>query len=256
MSITIQTVQTVWIDANPSFKRFHQRLLRCLTRLEAIACWEYQQELDEPCSLDIALSLLHDYLKNLSRPVNLIGHGTGGLLGLLYARKYPHRVKSLTLLGVGYHPAVDWQAHYYASRKLLPCSQNLVLAQMVQKLFGYQNRYNTKGLIKILQQDLKTSPSPHSLYQQVSLPTGGVIAPMMVCGGEHDSIIDFNSLSGWLSYFREYDVIWECPQGCHFFHFFFPDKTSRQIIKFWDSLAKLNVSSQTKVRKETCEQLS
>ncbi|MGV2829741.1 alpha/beta fold hydrolase [Myxosarcina sp. GI1(2024)] len=249
------TIQTVWIDANSSFKRFHQRLLHYLSRYEAIACWEYQQHQDEACSLEIALTLLHDYLKSLPRSVNLIGHGTGGLLGLLYARKYPHRVKSLTLLGVGYRPAVDWQAHYYATRKLLPCSQNMVLAQMVQKLFGYQNRYNSNGLIEILQQDLNTSPSPHSLYQQVTIPAGRISAPMMVCGGEYDTVVDSNSLTGWLSYFQENDVLWKCPQGCHFFHFFFPETTCRQIIKFWERLDKSNISSGTEVQKETCEQL-
>ena len=87
----------------------------------------------------------------------------------------------------------------------------MVLAQMVQKLFGRQNRYNTKGLVEILQQDLNTSPSPHSLYRQVTIPAGRIAAPMMVCGGEHDIIVDFNSLTGWLSYFKEGDVLWKSP---------------------------------------------
>lgn len=247
------TIETVWIDANPAFKRFHQRLVNYLSRYRAIVCWEYQQHQDEACSLEIALSLLHDYLKNFSRPINLIGHGTGGLLGLLYARKYPHRVKSLTLLGVGYRPAVDWQAHYYATRKLLPCSQNMVLAQMVQKMFGRQNRHHTSGLSEILRQDLATSPSPHSLYRQVTIPTGGIAAPMMLCAGDRDIIVDYNSLMGWQSYFKESDVLWQCPQGSHFFHFFAPQATCRQIIKFWERLDKSKVPSKTTVLKETCK---
>ena len=92
----------VWINANPSFKRFDDRIIRYLSCQVPIAYWEYRQEWDEASSIEIALILLHDYLKSRSQPVDLIGHGTGGLLGLLYAR----RVKSLTLLGVGCNPAI------------------------------------------------------------------------------------------------------------------------------------------------------
>lgn len=87
----------VWINANPIFKYFDGRIIRYLSKQVPIAYWEYGQTLDEASSLEIALTLLHDYLKSKSQPINLIGHGTGGLLGLLYARKFPHRVKSLTL---------------------------------------------------------------------------------------------------------------------------------------------------------------
>ena len=125
----------VWINANPSFKYFDGRIVRYLSCQVPIAYWEYSQDRDEASSMDIALTLLHDYLKSKSEPIDLIGHGTGGLLGLLYARKYPHRVKSLTLLGVGFNPANDWQTHYYQMRKLLPCSQEILLARIVQMMF-------------------------------------------------------------------------------------------------------------------------
>ncbi len=232
-----QIIEAVWIDVNPSFKRFNSKITRCLSQKKAIAYWEYKQHPDEATSLEVALVLLHDYLKSLSYSVNLIGHGTGGLLALLYARKYPNKVKSLTLLGVGYYPAVDWQAHYYAMRKLLPCSQEIVLSRMVQRLFGYQNQYNTKGLIEILKQDLKTSPSAHSLYQEFAIAPGGVSMPLMVCGSENDEIIDHNSLYGWLQYSKPEDTLWECPHGHHFFHYFFPQDVSKQVIKFWEQIS-------------------
>ena len=111
--------------------------MRYLSKQKPIAYWEYGQTLDEASSLDIALTLLHVYLKSRPQPVDIIGHGTGGLLGLLYARKYTQRVRSLTLLGVGSAPSIDWQAHYYQMRKLLPYSQDVVLGQMVQMMFGY-----------------------------------------------------------------------------------------------------------------------
>lgn len=30
--------------------------------------------------------------------------------------------------------------------------------------------------------------------------------------------------------------LWQCPQGGHFFHHFYPDTVGREIIKFWNSL--------------------
>jgi pimeloyl-ACP methyl ester carboxylesterase len=218
--------------------------VRHVSRCLPLAYWEYHQHQDEASSLEIANTLLHDYLKSLSEPVNLIGHGTGGLLGLIYARRYPHKVKSLTLLGVGANPAVDWQAHYYHIRKLLPCSQEIILARMVKMLFGYQDRINTQRLVKILQQDLNTAPSPHSLYQQGSISAGRVSMPLMVCGSENDGIVDSPALQRWRNYLKEEDVLWINPMGHHFFHYFFPEVVAKQVIKFWHGVnQKLLVAS-------------
>ena len=232
-----KNISSLWINTNPSFQRFETPLIRYLSRHLTVARWEYYQDQDEPCSLDIALVLLHDYLKSLSQPIHLIGHSTGGLLGLIYARKYPHKVKSLTLLGVGCYPAVNWQAHYYALRQLLPCSQEIVLTQMVQKIFGYQGKYNTKGLLEVLKRDLDTSPSPHSLYKRYSVTPEGISVPLMVCGSQNDAIVDINSLRGWQNYLKPEDILWEHPLGHHFFHYFYPQESGRQILKFWNFMA-------------------
>jgi pimeloyl-ACP methyl ester carboxylesterase len=232
-------VNNVWIAANHSFQRFDNRLIRYLAQYYPVARWEYYQHQDEPSCLKIALSFLENYLDSLEQPVNLIGHGTGGLLGLLYASQQPEKVQSLTLLGVGCYPAVDWQIHYYALRELLPCSQRIILAQMVQKIFGRQNQYNTKGLSKILQQDLNTSPSPHSLFRRISINPRGIKSPLMVCGSANDTIIDRNALRGWQKYLKKEDILWECPQGNHFFHYFYPQEVSRQVIKFWQNVEQV-----------------
>ncbi len=242
----------VWINANPSFKHFEGRIVRYLSRQVPIAYWQYTQEIDEASSMDTALVLLHDYLKGRSQPVNLIGHGTGGLLGLLYARKYPHRVKSLTLLGVGSPPAIDWQTHYYQMRKLLPCSQEMLLARMVRMMFGHQSRENVIELIKILKKDLVTAPTNHSLYQLDRVASGGVPMPMMICGSENDGIVDRPALDRWKDCLKEDDLFWTNVSGHHFFHYFFPERTGRQIIKFWQRVeAKSSfVSSKSKILEE------
>ena len=228
----------VWINANPDFKYFDGRIVRYLSNQVPIAYWEYHQDRDEASSMEIALTLLHDYLKSKSQPIDLIGHGTGGLLGLLYARKYPHRVKSLTLLGVGYNPAIDWHAHYYQMRKLLPCSQEMLLARMVQMMFGNQSRTNVLDLIKILKQDLYTAPTAHSIYQLDRIESGAVSMPMMVCGSNNDGIVDRSALQGWSDCLKANDVLWTCPQGHHFFHYFFPEQTGREVIKFWKGVER------------------
>ena len=230
----------LWINANPSFKYFDGRIVRYLSKQTPIAYWEYAQTLDEASSLDTAIILLHDYLKSRSQPVDLVGHGTGGLLGLLYARIYPQRVKSLTLLGVGYAPSIDWQAHYYQMRKLLPCSQEVILARMVEMMFGYQNPSHVIELVKILQRDLDTAPTAHSLYQLGRVPSGGVSMPMMVCGSNNDGIVEPSALQGWTDYLKDEDLLWTTPQGHHFFHYFFPEYTGRKIIKFWHSVKLLS----------------
>ena len=237
----------VWINANPSFKYFDGRAVRYLSKQVPIAYWEYGQELDEASSLDIALTLLHDYLKSKPKAVDLIGHGTGGLLGLLYARKYPHRVKSLTLLGVGSAPSIDWQSHYYQMRKLLPCSQDKILARMVQIMFGHQSPNNVADLVKILKRDLHTSPTAHSLYQLDRIASGGVSMPMMICGSENDGICDYSSLQGWSDYLKQDDVLWMSPEGHHFFHYFFPEFTGRKIIKFWRGVELKQTKSSPKL---------
>ncbi|MEM6611836.1 MAG: alpha/beta fold hydrolase [Cyanobacteria bacterium P01_C01_bin.72] len=244
----------VWINANPSFKYFEGRIIRYLSQQVPLAYWEYHQELDEASSLKIALTLLHDYIKTKSQAIDIIGHGTGGLLGLLYARQYPNRVKSLTLLGVGSTPSSDWQAQYYQIRQLLPCSQEITLGRIVRMMFGPQSRSNTVNLTKVLQRDLVTAPTSHSLYQLDHVEPGGVSMPMMVCGSENDGIINRSSLDGWNEYLKSGDELWVNSQGHHFVHYFFPEVTGRQIIKFWRRVEtqSTNISSKSNVSEEIC----
>jgi len=49
----------------------------------------------------------------------LIAYSTSGLVGLMYARHYPHKVSSLGLLAVGLPYAINLQAHYYSNPKSL-----------------------------------------------------------------------------------------------------------------------------------------
>lgn len=229
--------EVLCLSASPHLQVFDRPLLEFLARHNLIAQWEYQQTPDEPCSLDIALVLLHDYLKQRHQPIHLIGHGISGLLALLYAQLHPKRVRSLTLLSVGACPAVDWQAHYYAQRQLLPCSRQILLTQMVDMLFGCSSQAMTKALVKILEQDLDNSLSPHSLVRCLSLKPIRVAVPLLVCGSVDDVVVDPHQLRSWQEYFGEdASKVWVCPGGRYFFHHFYPQQTGEQILNFWKSL--------------------
>jgi surfactin synthase thioesterase subunit len=235
------------LSASPALQLFDRPLLQHLANHVTIAHWEYHQTLDEPSSLDVALVLLHDYLTQHVgeassqgiRPIHLIGHGISGLLALLYTQRYPERVQSLTLLAVGIYPAVDWQAHYYTQRQQLSCSRQRILIQMVQTLFGNSSKPMTKALVKILEQDLDNSLSPHSLLKVLSLPPIQVSRPLFVCGSVDDVVIDPHQLRSWQSYFGEETIarLWACSGGRHFFHYFYPEQTGDEILQFWQSFS-------------------
>lgn len=229
-------VDAVWLNVSPALQLFDRPLLRLLSQQYKIAHWEYQQDLDEANSLTLAIALLHEYLQSCPEPVHLVGHGTGGLVALLYTRYYPHRVRSLTLLSVGVHPAVDWQAHYYALAKFLHCSRSMILGQMVQNLFGPQPFSKVKSLIRILEQDLLHSLSPHNLFKHYMVPPGGVEVPLMICGGLEDVIIDPHHFHRWHSYFKSSDRLWLCPHGRYFFHQQHPELTASQVLDFWQPI--------------------
>lgn len=231
-----QRFDALCLNVSPAFKCFNRPLLRELSQAIDVSQWEYVQSPDEPCSLDAGLVLLHDYLKQRDRPVHLIGHGISGLLGLLYARRHPERVRSLAMLSVGVYPAIDWQSHYFMQRQLLRCSRMFVLTQTVTYLFGAQCKLMTQRLVSVLEKDLMTSPSPNALGSPTYIPPEGVPVPFMVSRGEYDTVIDPNALEQWHPWFKTHDFQWECPQGRYFFHHSHPHKVAEVIIDFWRSL--------------------
>lgn len=225
------TPDVLLLNTSPSLQCFNRPLLCHLSHHLTVAQWEYCQTQDEPSSLDVALGLLHEYLQSIDYPIHLIGHSTSGLLGLLYARRYPQKIKSLTLLAVGADPAVDWQAHYYNHRRIM--SRQKVLTSMAYNLFGSHDRCAINSLIKRLQQDLDCSLSPHSLFQQMNVPASSVPVPLLVCGGTDDIIVEPEAIQRWRLHLKPSDRVWLCPQGKHFFHYFQFQLVSEQLLNFW-----------------------
>ena len=227
----------LWLSASPSLQRFDRPLLQALSRDLSVGQWEYSQTQDEAISLEAALLLLHDYLEQSDRPIHLIGHGISGLLAWLYTQRYPDRVKSLVLLSVGAHPAIDWQAFYYVHCQMLPCDRQMLLTQMVHNLFGYQSQCMMRSLIKVLEQDLLNSLSPHTLFRRVCISPNRTKVPTLVCSGEKDSVVSSHELQEWQTWMQAGDRIWQCPNGRHFFHHRYADLVRNRIVDFYGSLS-------------------
>lgn len=226
----------LWLSVSPALQRFNRPLISQLSQHHRVALWEYQQTPDESIGLDVAFILLHDYLKQLEQPVHLIGHGTSGWLGMMYAQHYPERVKSLTLLSVGANLSIDWQSHYYAMFKTLPCDRHTILTQMVNSLFGHQCPFKSQLLTYILEQDLLSSPSPHTLVEQVSVKPQLTSVPLFIGGSQDDMVISHYQRNAWKPWLKSGDILWQCAEGRYFFHCTHSELVSEKITNFWQSL--------------------
>jgi len=220
-------------------KRFNLPLLRYLSQTGSVAQWEYEQEFDEPSSIEGAMELLASYLRINPEPVDLIGHGIGGLLGLLMTRRYPELVRSLTLLSVSADPAVTWQSQYYAHRHFFQCDRHSLLVQIAYHLFGYRDADILDRLAVLLRNDLDYALSPHSLFGQAVISPMSCPKPLLVCGSEDDLIIGKPAIEQWKSELKDGDRYSLFPNGRHFFHYFNAQDVGREIKKFWRSLWEL-----------------
>ena len=240
-SIALDTVsEVVWLNTSPSLNCLAQPLIKRLSQQITVDQWNYCPELDQASSLEDAILRLHSALSLHRHPVHLVGHGTAGLLGLLYARQYSDRLKSLTLLAVGADAAIDWQAHYYRHRPFL--SRQKLLAAMAYNLFGYQDEPILQWLTSLLEEDLDCSLSPHSLFHQLKVPVSGVLMPLLVCGSQDDIIVEPAALKAWKPWMKEDDRLWTCPEGQHFFHFSQAELVAEQLLSFWASLGNDKLS--------------
>lgn len=246
----------LWLSVSPHLKCFDQRLLSRLVKAAPIRRWEYCQTIDEPCCINDVVETLHTHISERAalekcsgqsnHKFHLLGHGVSGVVGLLYARRYPQHVASLTLLSVSAMPAVNWQAHYYALRELLPCSREMILAQMTRLLFGSQPIRFSKALSQLLARDLDSNLTLHSLAHHTKISPGGTDVPLLICNGEIDGITRTHQPAEWQAWLKPSDRLWQCPAGNHFFHFKHSAVVANRIIDYWQQ-----VSSQTQTITKT-----
>ncbi|NRB09098.1 MAG: alpha/beta hydrolase [Richelia sp.] len=225
----------VWVSGSPFLRCLHMPLLKKLFRSANVSVWEYIQSLDESACMETAVELLHSYIKKRESPVNLIGHDIGGTIALIFARQYPEYVKSLILLSVAAQPARTWHIHYYQQRQIYSQNQGEALSNTLHHIFRDNfpcHRDNLHNLMDKFYQDLENIPLMHSLFKIEKLPTGGVPMPLLICGGQIDMILPYPELNEWEKWLKPGDIIWQCPQGSHFFHHFHSQIVSEQISRF------------------------
>ncbi|MEM6451048.1 MAG: alpha/beta hydrolase [Cyanobacteria bacterium P01_D01_bin.105] len=280
----------LWLSVSPYLKCFDQRLLSQLTQSATVRRWEYYQTVDEPCCIQSMVQALHEYVsdraaleKSFGHPaaqLHLAGHGVSGIVALLYAQQHPEHVASLTLLSVAAKPEINWQAHYYALRQLLPCSREMVLAQMTRILFGQQPARFTKALSKLLANDLDGNLTLHSLAHHIHIEPGQLDVPLLVCNGAVDAITGSRGLTNWQAWQATVSVaeksstthnvsarnlpesqfrLWHCPEGNHFFHFYHATAVAEAMGAHWQTIG----SAQRAVSKlsqspnySNCEQIA
>lgn len=221
----------LWVSASPSLKYFDLPLLKILNKNYAVARWEYQQSSDEASSLVEAVNLLVDYLKQCDRPIHLAGHGISGVVAMYAAERVPEFVKTLTLLAVAPESGLTWHAHYYLQRLTTPCSQVRVLAQFSRELFG-SSPHSIKTLVNLLENDLASSPSPHSLYKIAKLDSPMLQVPLLLCGGELDFVVSPQVMQACTASIKSGDRLVSLPDGRHFFHYHFPNQVAIEMTQF------------------------
>lgn len=231
----------IWVSASPSLKYFHRRLLNSLSKVVELEFWEYYQTLDEGSSIDGGISLLHEYLSTLNTPIHLIGHGSGGIIALGYARMYPTKIASLTLLSVAVQPAIDWHSYYYTQWQSLPANRDCMIRSIASSLFPDACFIYVRDLTSRLERDLIEAPSNNSLFRLDILEEGGVTMPLMVCGSQDDPVISSTALYGWANYFKPADKIWQSATGGHFFHHVHSELVSDRIQQFWSLNQRLEL---------------
>jgi pimeloyl-ACP methyl ester carboxylesterase len=237
LSQTLCDRQFLWIGTNPSLQCFHRRILGVLDQEFPLKYWAYSQTPDEPGSLEVALGLLHDFIKTSDHPMHLIGHGLGGVLALSYARRYPGRVASVVLISVAAQPIITWQTYYYQQLVMSHCRRSTVLqlvASQISRIFC--PRY-VRHLADRLDRDLLEAPSSTSLLEQdVPLSQGSIPQPLLVCGAVDDPVLIGSTFSDWSHYLKPGDRIWHQPEGGHFFHHQYADQVGMKVRDFWRQL--------------------
>ncbi len=227
--------EVVIISTSPTNDRLDVALVRYLGRNWTVGQWIYtQSDVDEGVSTYEVLFNLEDYLSSFP-PVHLIGHSLNGMLAFLYAKKFPDRVKSLTLLSVGRNMAMNWVSQYYFNLNFLPICRVCLLKQMALNLFGNRSVEELDFYINLLIKDLLYGFCPHSPLDLICVKNEPIPVPLLVCGSKNDFICDPDSLVSWQKFLKPTDSFYLFNEGRHFFHHFAVEAVGKTIETFWQS---------------------
>jgi len=165
----------------------------------------------------MAVELLHNFLTWCDRPIHLISHSTSGLVGLMYARRYPYKVSSLGLLAVGWLYTINLQTHYYTHLSAFPWSSKQVLNQMVGDMLGLKSQSINQKFISYFKDDLACSPCRKSLFRISNSRDEGGEAPLLICSRKTDFVVSPIVMRRWSKFLKKGSPLWECQDGRHLF---------------------------------------
>ena len=224
-----------WLDAQPTLCCFNRRLARLLSSDSTVKHWAFHHDPDESCSVEMIHSYLAESLSDLFEPPHLIAHGLSGSIACLFAQRFPKLVRSLTLLSVDTLSCNHWTNHYLAMRPKLPCSRSQILSHLSSVLFQNDQPHINIAISKLLERCLDSdfvSGSVVGRQQMNALMPPAV--PMLILNGEHDFVVDSNSLDRWRLILKSGDYAELIPQGRHFFHFSHSEYVAKKINNFLD----------------------
>lgn len=203
---------------------------------------------DHPGPLEYPYTLqrrIQDFKKildslNLDRPISLVVHDWGGLIGLSYATRYPNRVSRLVVLnstafhvpkGKALNPALLWcresRLAPFVIQKLnffswaathWGCAMHR-MPRLIRKAYRFPYRHSSDrwAILRFIQ-DIPLCREDFS-YSEVSNIQAGLRKlrdkPMLLCWGEQDPVFDRDFLVEWQRRFP-FAFVQKFTQGGHF----------------------------------------
>ena len=223
----------LWVDLQPTLYCLNTRVAQLLSKTFIVQRWSFQHDLDESCSVDTVHHLLNQTLEVCPEPIHLIGHGISGTAICLFAEKYPHLVKSVTLLSVDTLSVNHWSSHYLKMRSQLPCARESILTHLSSLLFPRSSSRVSAVFPCLLAKCLDTEFIQGSIVSQEPIEdVKAPAAPLLVLNGEYDFVVDTSSHDRWSRTLKAGDRYQSIRQGRHFFHFNQPENTAEYISTF------------------------
>ncbi len=225
----------LWLDVQPTLYCLNKRVAQHLSRTRQVKRWSFQHDLDESCNEETVHNLLLETLKNDSEKYHIIGHGLSGTLACQFAHKYPHLLKSLTLLSVDTNTSNHWSSHYLKIRSQLPCSRVQILSHLSSLLFHQSNARAAAAFPSLLAKCLDSEYIQGSVISQYT--TDELIIPsipVLIINGQHDFVVDENSRHRWVNKLKPGDCYHSIDKGRHFFQFSNSQSTAQKINAFLD----------------------
>lgn len=176
------------------------------------------------------LEALIDHLK-LNTGLTLVLHDWGGMIGMAYAVRFPHRIKRIVLFNTAAfhlpsHMKFPWQLRVVRNSRLgglmvrglngfsrtatFVCCKRKILSKKLRDAYcaPYDNWNNRIATLRFVQ-DIPLQPGDRC-YQFVSEIQDQLKRfqdrPVMICWGEQDFVFNTQVLDVWLQYFPNAEV--------------------------------------------------